>query len=109
MAYPSEHILVSRDAEEVTAAFAGARSHRLVNRVMPISASGKDYVAAEYALNAGPRGRPPRHTARLGYVQQLQNSAVRDDVRWCEHCGSHVTAGEFDWVLSKIEQDEAYQ
>ena len=26
----------------------------------------------------------------------------------CEHCGSHVTAGEFDWVLSKIEQDEAY-
>jgi hypothetical protein len=27
----------------------------------------------------------------------------------CEHCGSHVTAGEFDWVLSKIEQDEAYQ
>jgi hypothetical protein len=27
----------------------------------------------------------------------------------CEHCGSHVTAGEFDWVLSKIEQDDAYQ
>jgi hypothetical protein len=26
----------------------------------------------------------------------------------CEHCGSHVTAGEFDWVLSSIEQDEAY-
>lgn len=27
----------------------------------------------------------------------------------CEHCGAHVTSGEFDWVLSKIEQDEAYQ
>lgn len=26
----------------------------------------------------------------------------------CEHCSAHVTAGEFDWVLSKIEQDEAY-
>jgi hypothetical protein len=26
----------------------------------------------------------------------------------CEHCQAHVTAGEFDWVLSKIEQDEAY-
>lgn len=26
----------------------------------------------------------------------------------CEHCGSHLTRGEFDWVLSKIEQDEAY-
>ena len=27
----------------------------------------------------------------------------------CEHCGSHVTAGEFDWVLSKIEQDDSYR
>ncbi len=27
----------------------------------------------------------------------------------CEHCGVHVTAGEFDWVLSKIEQDDSYR
>ena len=27
----------------------------------------------------------------------------------CDHCGAHVTSGEFDWVLSKIEQDEAYR
>lgn len=27
----------------------------------------------------------------------------------CEHCGAHVSSGEFDWVLSRIEQDEAYQ
>lgn len=27
----------------------------------------------------------------------------------CSHCGAHVTAGEFDWVLSKIEQDDSYQ
>jgi predicted lipid-binding transport protein (Tim44 family) len=26
----------------------------------------------------------------------------------CSFCQVHVTAGEFDWVLSKIEQDEAY-
>jgi hypothetical protein len=26
----------------------------------------------------------------------------------CEHCGAHVTSGEFDWVLSRIEQDESY-
>lgn len=26
----------------------------------------------------------------------------------CEACGVKVTAGQFDWVLSKIEQDEAY-
>jgi len=27
----------------------------------------------------------------------------------CEHCGAHVTAGEFDWVVSKIEQDDTYR
>ncbi len=27
----------------------------------------------------------------------------------CEHCQAHVTAGEFDWVLSKIEQDDSYR
>lgn len=26
----------------------------------------------------------------------------------CDFCGAHVTNGEFDWVLSKIEQDESY-
>jgi hypothetical protein len=26
----------------------------------------------------------------------------------CTHCGAKVTSGEFDWVLSRIEQDEAY-
>ncbi len=26
----------------------------------------------------------------------------------CESCGVKITAGQFDWVLSKIEQDEAY-
>ena len=26
----------------------------------------------------------------------------------CEFCGVKVTSGEFDWVLSKVEQDEAY-
>lgn len=27
----------------------------------------------------------------------------------CEHCGAHVTSGEFDWVVSKIEQDDTYR
>lgn len=26
----------------------------------------------------------------------------------CEFCGGKISSGEFDWVLSKIEQDEAY-
>ena len=27
----------------------------------------------------------------------------------CEYCGGKVTSGEFPWILSKIEQDEAYR
>lgn len=27
----------------------------------------------------------------------------------CEHCHVKITRGEFDWVLSRIEQDEAYR
>ncbi|MEZ4379769.1 MAG: TIM44-like domain-containing protein [Nannocystaceae bacterium] len=27
----------------------------------------------------------------------------------CDHCDSHLTFGEFDWVLSQIEQDEVYR
>lgn len=26
----------------------------------------------------------------------------------CEHCGALITRGDFDWVLSKIEQDDSY-
>jgi ferredoxin len=26
----------------------------------------------------------------------------------CAYCHVKVTAGEFDWVLSRIEQDESY-
>ena len=27
----------------------------------------------------------------------------------CDFCQAHVTSGEFDWVLSRIEQDESYR
>ena len=27
----------------------------------------------------------------------------------CEYCGSKITSGDFDWVLSRIEQDESYE
>jgi hypothetical protein len=26
----------------------------------------------------------------------------------CDYCNGKVSSGEFDWVLSKIEQDESY-
>ena len=27
----------------------------------------------------------------------------------CSHCGGKLTAGDYDWILSRIEQDEAYK
>ncbi|MEJ7597619.1 MAG: TIM44-like domain-containing protein [Kofleriaceae bacterium] len=27
----------------------------------------------------------------------------------CEHCSAYLVAGEFDWVLSKVEQDDSYR
>ena len=27
----------------------------------------------------------------------------------CEYCDVHITSGEFDWILSKIEQDDSYR
>jgi len=30
------------------------------------------------------------------------------DAGACTHCNAHVESGEFDWVLSKIEQDDVY-
>jgi predicted lipid-binding transport protein (Tim44 family) len=31
------------------------------------------------------------------------------DAGACTHCNAHVGAGEFDWTLSKIEQDDVYR
>jgi hypothetical protein len=32
-----------------------------------------------------------------------------NNVGVCEFCGGKITSGEFDWVLSRIEQDESYR
>ena len=32
-----------------------------------------------------------------------------NQVGLCEYCGSHITSGDFDWVLAQIEQDESYR
>ncbi len=54
---------------------------------------------------AGVRGAPrapgvcPNCGAPLDRINMAGN---------CEACGTHLTRGEFDWVLSKIEQDESY-
>jgi hypothetical protein len=48
-------------------------------------------------------GRDPAQCPNCGAGLDRVNMAGA-----CEYCGAHLTRGEFDWVLSKIEQDEAY-
>ncbi len=92
-----------------------------------IWATGKDYVVRtdrndgavvrgskdtdrEYSeywtlIRSSERRGAPRVDARCGSCGAALTVNMAGE---CEHCGSHVTAGEFDWVLSKIEQDDAY-
>jgi hypothetical protein len=54
---------------------------------------------------AAMRGTPPAEATCGGCGAPLVVSMAGA----CSQCGAHVTAGEFDWVLSKIEQDDSYQ
>lgn len=50
-------------------------------------------------------GRPTRTDAscpNCGAPMQVDVSGV------CAYCRTKITSGDFDWVLSRIEQDEAY-
>jgi predicted lipid-binding transport protein (Tim44 family) len=87
--------------------------------------SGRDYtVDASGSVVGGSRERDRRYTE---YWTLIRGAGVRGKPRTerscpscgaelkinmagnCEYCGVHVTAGEFDWVLSKIEQDDSYE
>jgi hypothetical protein len=68
----------------------------------------RDRAYSEYWTlhrTAGRRGAPIAEPAcgNCGAPLQIARSGA------CEHCGAHVTSGEFDWVVSKIEQDDSYR
>jgi hypothetical protein len=91
-----------------------------------IWAEGKDYTArdSDGSVVGGSKTRTRRWSEYWTLIRRrdakgettLDGSCPRcgaplDDMAMsgeCAHCGSHVTGGEFDWVLSRIEQDEAY-
>jgi hypothetical protein len=88
--------------------------------------TGFDYVVRE-ATGEIVRGSKSRERPYSEYWTLIRSAARRGPARAddacpscgaprvvtmagaCEHCGAHVTAGEFDWVLSKIEQDDSYR
>ncbi|MEZ4399343.1 MAG: TIM44-like domain-containing protein [Kofleriaceae bacterium] len=88
--------------------------------------TGKDYVV-RVPSGAHVRGSKHRERAYSEYWTLIRSAARQGPPRAdgacgncgaplvvtmagaCDHCGVHVTAGEFDWVLSKIEQDDSYR
>ncbi len=55
--------------------------------------------------NAGTRGEPSgkKECPKCGADMKINMAGS------CEYCGAHLTSGEFDFVLSKIEQDDSYR
>ncbi len=91
-----------------------------------IFATGRDYViqlASEDVVRGSKRRERPyseywtfiRSAARRGAPvtsRACSNCGAELKVSQagaCEYCNAHVTLGEFDWVLSKIEQDDSYR
>jgi hypothetical protein len=89
-----------------------------------IWATGKDYVLRgdDVVRGSKHRDRPyseywtlMRSSSRKGPTKTDRtcgNCGAPLDVSMagaCNYCGAHVTGGEFDWVVSKIEQDDSYR
>jgi len=88
--------------------------------------TGKDYVVrtADGSHVRGSRSRERRYSEYWTLIRSaVRRGTPRADANCsncgaplivtmaggCASCGAHVTAGEFDWVLSKIEQDDSYR
>jgi endogenous inhibitor of DNA gyrase (YacG/DUF329 family) len=90
-----------------------------------IGAEGYDYtVDTEDRIAAGSKNNLRRWSEYWTFIRNrnAQPAAARADLNCpncgaplkvnnagvCQFCGGKITSGEFDWVLSKIEQDESY-
>jgi uncharacterized Zn finger protein (UPF0148 family) len=118
---------VLRDSKITRTELAKVVSDRWYDAVtMRIWATGLDYVIDETSgkLRRGSNRklRPYseywtliRSTSRKGptvTTRTCGNCGAPLDVTMagaCTYCGAHVTSGEFDWILSKIEQDDSYR
>lgn len=92
-----------------------------------IWASARDWTEekATGRVVAGSRDRERRFTEYWTFVRRsgFQGKATEDNATCpscgaplqigmsgvCPYCDTKITTGEFDWVLSRIEQDEAYE
>ncbi len=68
----------------------------------------KDRAYSEYwtLIRAHDAKGPAKATATCGHCgAELKINAAGA----CEYCGSALASGDFDWVLSKVEQDDSYR
>jgi DNA-directed RNA polymerase subunit RPC12/RpoP len=90
-----------------------------------IRGTGRDTTVRE-ASGELVGGRPDRDREYTEYWTLIRGAGVRGAPRadkscpncgagleinqagQCQHCGARITRGDFDWVLSRIEQDESY-
>jgi len=89
-----------------------------------LTASGLDYTLGDDGkLLSGSKSRPRTYSEYWTLIRGSQHQGpARTELvcpgcgaplrigmaGHCEYCRAKVTSGQFDWVLSRIEQDEAY-
>ena len=89
-----------------------------------VFASGMDYtVSDDGRLLSGSTSKPRTYSEYWTLIRGVQRKGQSKGDQSCPNCGADlkismvgnceychvkVTAGEFDWVLSRIEQDESY-
>ncbi len=71
------------------------------------SATAERVYSEYWTLIRGAQTRGPSHNQ--GTCPSCAAPLTISMAGTCSHCGSHLTRGEFDWVLSKIEQDDVYE
>jgi hypothetical protein len=87
-------------------------------------ATGKDYVVRGSTVVRGSKRRERPYSEYWTLIRSAARKApTKTDATCgncgaplqvtmagaCNFCGAHLTSGEFDWVLSKIEQDDSYR
>jgi hypothetical protein len=103
-------VKIDRDAfyESVTVRISAQGRDYTVDEQGQVKAGSKDYLRqwSEYwtfiRSRSGVEGTQQRACPNCGAPVRLGATGV------CEFCGGKLTTGEFDWVLSRIEQDEVY-
>ncbi len=126
-AYRAAHVVNRLDNSAITRIeLARVSSDAFYDAItLRIHASGLDFTVSEDGkVLSGSPNKPRQYSEYWTLIRGVRASTKPTDDRACPNCGAplqismvgncnycraKVTSGEFDWVLSRIEQDEAYR